>query len=228
MAFNGADYHVALTDIEEVLRQNVKYNSMKFNEDQIVAIEHIRNAFYDIMLIIDKLSNISHHGGPVFEYADTSPENEPDLIDIMHRKFGDRFLPWIIKSKNFPEEHQEDLQKWLNEQTNQEAYEAYLEDPDNPQIKEDYYKHPFHSQKSKWISDKSQTFKNWVPQHSEEQKNIESIYNYMITLPDTYIKKQEIIDWLKKINRLSNELDERGQYKLADKLDHFVKEGSIF
>ena len=49
MAFNGADYHVALTDIEEVLRQNVKYNSMKFNENQIVAIEHIRNAFYDII-----------------------------------------------------------------------------------------------------------------------------------------------------------------------------------
>lgn len=186
-----------------------------------------RNIFYDIMIIIDKLSSISHHGGPVFEYADTSPNDEPNLIDIMHRKFGDRFLPWLIKSKNFPEEHQEDLQKWLDEQTHQEAYEAYLEDSDKPQLREDYYKHPFHSKKSKWISDKSKTFKNWIPQDSEEQKNIESIYNYMLSLPESDDKKHEIINWLKNINKLSNELDEKGQYKLSDKLDSFIKKCSI-
>lgn len=148
-----------------------------------------REDYWLVMAGIDKLSSLSHEGGPAFEYGDTTIDTsqEPNLIEIMNRKFGDHFLAYVLSHNLLPEKYLEPLQSWYDERTDKEAYDAYIKSQtgDTPVERErnlsndEYYKHPYYSQREQWIEENSPTFQQWTP-HSpeyENRANIESIEN---------------------------------------------------
>ena len=156
-----------------------------------------REDYLAVMQAIDHLSSMSHHGGPAFEYGDTTnswmnkDDGGPDLTEVMNRKFGDRFIPWLLASGNFPEEHMGALQQWYDEQSEGEGHEAYQRQMydrnrspegvgraiDRETSSEGYYKHPYYSQRDRWLAQHSPTYQAWTPfdEDVEDQANIQSV-----------------------------------------------------
>ena len=163
-----------------------------------------RSDYLALMAAIDHLSSMSHHGGPAFEYGDSTedrlwrypgeeedPEPEPNLVEMMNRKFGDRFLPWLLASGNFPEKYLDQFQRWYDESIERESHDAYRRELegrhggtddagraiDREVSSEGYYRHPYYSQRERWIAEHSPTFQNWTPFDSqqEDRANLQSV-----------------------------------------------------
>lgn len=164
-----------------------------------------REDYLAIMAKIDDFSSMSHHGGPAFEYADTTfsrlGEEEPNLFDIMNRKSGDRFLPWLIASGNFPEEYLPDLHQWYEERIEQEGSDAYRRDLEernkdprgagsgiNREVsRDDYYRHPYYSARDRWIAQHSPTFQTWTPyEYLDDDANVQSVGRSMLYQQNDY------------------------------------------
>ena len=183
-----------------------------------------RDDYVMVMEQIDLLSSMSHHGGPAFEYAESSPRNEPDLFEIMNRKFGDRFIPWLIASGNFPEEYLPELQRWYDEQTEKEGSEAYwqrlIEQNQDPQStgraidrkisRDDYYKHPYFSQRNRWLAQHSPTFQSWTPfdEELEDEANVQSVGRAMRQQEEDYSPRGDVMRAF---------LDDHGGYSAAER-----------
>lgn len=184
-----------------------------------------REDYVAVMSMVDEFSSMSHHGGPAFEYADTTGWNsrEPNLFEIMNRKFGDRFLPWLIASGNFPEEYLPALQEWYDERVEQEGHEAYLKDLErggsdtenvgqvfNRQFsREDYYRHPYYSDRSRWLAQHSPTFGGWTPFDAdlENRANVQSVARAM---------EQQVRDSSPRGDVMQAFLRNKGGYSLAE------------
>jgi hypothetical protein len=152
-----------------------------------------RKDFLAVLAAIDEISALAHHGGPAFEYADTgyfsNPEADlgpkPSLTDIMHRKYGDRFIGYALSHGLFPEEYRNVLQQWYDERVEGEAHERYLKntkgetsrETERKLLREDYYKHPYYSQREQWVAENSPTFNEWTPYSPEYEnaKNLDSL-----------------------------------------------------
>jgi hypothetical protein len=188
------------------------------------------------MTKIDEISSMSHHGGPAFEYADDTRwrgEGGPNLFEIMNRKFGDRFLPWLIASGNFPEEYLPILQEWYDERVGQEASESYWKDLErsgsdpegvgraiNRQFsREDYYRHPYHSEKNSWLAQHSPTFRAWTPfdEELEDKANVQSVGR---------ATQRQLLDRSPRGQVMDRFLYDQGGYSLANEPD-VIDPGSV-
>lgn len=252
------DVDIDFADLYQIAREDQPDNNYFVIKDAVDELYNSiyeasqsgdRNDFLQVMAGIDHLSSLSHYGGPAFQYGDTNfgawgskKDDVLSLEDIMHRKFGDRFLTYVLTHDLLPEKYLKPLQQWYDERVDQEAHDAYLQSQRGENVIEEqkrlesdeYYKHPYYSEKNQWLEEHSPTFRAWTPYDGdyEDWMNLESLEQ---AAPHTDgIRRRSINQFVnrEKSDFLDDGLDDipikRHRLSVASKLTSFASKLDIF
>lgn len=111
---------------------------------------------------------------------------------------------YVLSHDLLPEEYHKPLHEWYNERLNKESHDAYMRDvggidsreTERNILRDDYYRHPYYSNRSVWEEENSPTYNEWTPYSSEYENmmNVESV-GELYDKEEDPLKKQIIDDF---------------------------------
>ncbi len=143
--------------------------------------EEDNSVFEELVVAIDKIVQMSHHGGPLLEYALESPETIQDINAIVHSKSSPYFTEWVRKKELLPIEAEKAL----------ETHENLSLPISNYNYSDKYYKDPKFKNRQEWE-------KQNVPEYRRLQKDRNANELAYMNAAEVWDMSQKIMQEIKK------------------------------